>query len=60
MGDNERNTDARIAIDSETRERLRDQKRGGETYDRLLRKMIRQYDPDADRARGGRVAPANG
>jgi len=60
MGDNERNTDARIAIDSETRERLRDQKRGGETYDRLLRKMIRQYDPDADRARDARVAPANG
>ncbi|QAU12832.1 hypothetical protein EKH57_08885 [Halorubrum sp. BOL3-1] len=60
MGDRERNTDARIAIDSETREQLRDQKRGGETYDRLLRKMIRQYDPDADPARDGRVAPANG
>ena len=47
MSDSERNTDARIAIDSETREKLRGQKRGGETYDRLLRKMIDQYDPDA-------------
>ena len=48
MGVSERNTDARIAIANETRERLRGQKRGGETYDRLLKKMIEQYDPDTD------------
>jgi hypothetical protein len=31
----------------ETRKRLKSQKRGGETYDVLLRKMVVQYDPDA-------------
>lgn len=60
MGARERNTDARIAIGSETRERLRGQKRGGETYDQLLRKMLDQYDPDAARIRGTQVDPANG
>jgi glucan phosphoethanolaminetransferase (alkaline phosphatase superfamily) len=29
-----------------TRDRLRAQKRGGETYDELLLKMLEQYDPD--------------
>ena len=46
MGDTERNTDARIAVSTETRDLVRDRKRGGETYDELLRKMVAQYDPD--------------
>ena len=46
MGDSERNTDARIAISTETRDLVRAQKRGGETYDELLKRMASQYDPD--------------
>lgn len=45
MGDTERNTDARIAIATETRDLVRSKKRGGETYDQLLRKMAAQYEP---------------
>ena len=51
MSDSERNTNARIAIAEETRDQLRNQKRGGETYDQLFRKMLEQYDPDAPEAR---------
>ena len=50
MGDNERNTDARIAVSTDTRDLVRSQKRAGETYDKLLRKMADQYDPDQPRA----------
>ena len=46
MGDSERNTDARIAISTETRDLVRAQKRGGETYDELLKRMASQYDPE--------------
>lgn len=46
MGENRRNTDARIAISKATRNMIRSKKRGGETYDRLLRKMAIQYEPD--------------
>lgn len=46
MGENERNTDARIAVSTTTRDLIRSQKRAGETYDRLLQKMADQYDPD--------------
>lgn len=28
-----------------TRNRIRDLKRGGESYDELIREMLRQYDP---------------
>jgi hypothetical protein len=45
MGDTERNTDARIAVATETRDLVRSKKRGGETYDQLLRKMADQYEP---------------
>ena len=45
MGDTERNTDARIPVSTETRNLVREQKRGGETYDQLIRKMVNQYDP---------------
>lgn len=41
-----RNTDARIAVSSETRDLVKAQKRGGETYDELLRKMVEEYDPE--------------
>ena len=47
MPERERKTDARIAVSSETRKMVRDQKRGGETYDQVLRKMLSQYDPEA-------------
>lgn len=46
MGETERNTDARIAVSTETRNLVRSQKRAGETYDQLLQKMANQYDPD--------------
>jgi hypothetical protein len=46
MADSERKTDARIAISKGTRELVRSQKRAGETYDQLLRKMIQQYAPN--------------
>jgi hypothetical protein len=45
-----RNTDARIAVSSETREAVKRQLRGGETYDELLRKMADQYEPNTDEA----------
>jgi len=47
MGDNSRNTDARIAVSKTTRNLVRAQKRAGETYDQLLRKMADQYEPKA-------------
>jgi len=46
MPETERKADTRIAVSNETRKLVRDQKRGGETYDQLLRKMISQYDPE--------------
>lgn len=40
-------SETRLPCSVETREEiLRPLKRGGETYDDLLRKMARQYDPD--------------
>ena len=50
MGETKRNTDARIAVSTETRNLVRSQKRAGETYDQLLQKMAHQYDPDETRA----------
>lgn len=43
-------TSARIAVTPETRDLVRSMKRGGETYDELLQKMIDQYEPDSDNA----------
>lgn len=40
-------SNTRLPCTKETRDRvLRPLKRGGETYDDLLRKMAEQYDPD--------------
>lgn len=39
-------TDTRIPVSHATRELIKAQKRGGETYDDLLRSMVAQYDPD--------------
>lgn len=39
-------TDTRLPCSTDTRELLKSMKRGGETYDDLLRKMADQYDPD--------------
>lgn len=38
--------DSRIPVSHATRELVKAQKRGGETYDSLLRRMVEQYDPD--------------
>jgi len=38
--------ESRIPCSRETRELVRSQKRGGENYDSVLRKMARQYDPE--------------
>jgi hypothetical protein len=41
---------AHIYCSAETRDLVRGLKRGGETYDELLRRMAREYGPDAARA----------
>lgn len=38
-------TPTTIRISREIRDELRAQKRGGESYDQLIEKMIRQYNP---------------
>lgn len=50
MGESKRNTDARIAVSTETRNLVRSKKRGGETYDELLQRMSEQYDPEKVRS----------
>ena len=37
----------RVPCSRETKEQLRQCKRGGEPFDALFRKMMEQYDPDA-------------
>ncbi|QOS10417.1 uncharacterized protein HfgLR_01315 [Haloferax gibbonsii] len=39
-------TTTRIPVSNKTRDLVKAQKRGGETYDDLLRQMVEQYDPD--------------
>jgi len=46
MTDNGTPSEARIAVSSATRDMVRSKKRGGETYDQLLQKMVEQYDPN--------------
>lgn len=38
-------SETRIPCSRETRRLVKAQKRGGESYDSLLRKMVEQYDP---------------
>jgi hypothetical protein len=38
--------ESRIPCSRETRRLVKQQKRGGENYDSVLRKMIAQYDPE--------------
>jgi hypothetical protein len=38
-------TETRIPCSRATRERVKSLKRGGESYDDLLQKMVEQYDP---------------
>jgi len=38
--------DSRIPCTTETRKLVKAQKRGGESYDDLLQKMVDQYDPE--------------
>jgi len=38
---------ANIKVRPETRDLVRSQKRGGDSYDDVLRKMAKQYDPEA-------------
>lgn len=39
-------TETRVVCSQDTKRRLQAAKRGGETYDELLQKMLDQYDPD--------------
>lgn len=39
-------TASRIPCSRDTRKLIAAQKRGGETYDSLLQKMVKQYDPE--------------
>jgi len=41
-----RDAEVKVSVSGATRGELRSLKRGGETYDCLLQKMIDQYDPD--------------
>lgn len=34
-----------VKIDKSVRDRLKSQKKGGETYNQLIDKMVKQYDP---------------
>ena len=38
--------ETRIPLSEETRQLVKSCKRGGEAYDTLLRKMVKQYDPE--------------
>jgi len=38
--------EARLPCSDEVRRRVRAKKRGGESYDSVLRKMLDQYDPE--------------
>ena len=38
---------ANIQVSPETRDLVKSQKRGGDTYDDVLRMMVEQYDPEA-------------
>ncbi|WP_331235137.1 hypothetical protein [Natronorarus salvus] len=38
--------ETRLPCSLETRDLVAAQKRGGENYDSLLRKMVKQYDPE--------------
>lgn len=44
-------TESRVPLSKNTRFELKQAKRGGETYDALFQKMLKQYDPDAALAR---------
>lgn len=44
---------AHIYCSTDTRDHVRGLKRGGETFDELLRHMAAQYDPDAECDREG-------
>lgn len=39
------NANSRIPVTVQTRQLVKAQKRGGETYDDLLQRMVEQYDP---------------
>lgn len=39
-------SESRVPLSKDTRHRLKNVKRAGETYDSLFRKMLDQYDPD--------------
>lgn len=44
---------AHIYCSTDTRNRVRRLKRGGETYDELLRRMAHQYDPKGEHTKEG-------
>ncbi len=46
-------SETRIPCSRETRRLVKSQKRAGEAYEELLRKMVDQYDPDEATAHTG-------
>ena len=48
-----RDDTAHIYCSTDTRDEICALKRGGETYDELLRRMSKQYDPEAGRGEEG-------
>lgn len=46
-------SETRIPCSRETRRLVKSQKRAGEAYEDLLRKMVRQYNPDEATAHAG-------
>jgi hypothetical protein len=46
-------SETRIPCSRETRRLVKSQKRAGEAYEELLRKMVDQYDPDEATAHAG-------
>jgi len=43
---NNSNRHSSIPVSREVRQLIKSQKRGGESYDSLLKKMVNQYDPE--------------
>lgn len=46
-------SETRIPVSKETRRLVKSQKRGGQRYEDVLRRMVEQYDPDEATAHAG-------
>ena len=43
-----KSSEVRVPCSNRTRDRLRQNKRGGMTYDELFQRMLEQYEPDSE------------